>query len=99
MTNLRSVDQLAIDEHLVHDETLEAMLEERLRAGDTLSEVRKVYKQKDEAARGEIARLSWGDVDVIRIGRFRLERSESEARTVEFTTEAKERIRIKLVGD
>lgn len=96
---LRSVPQLAMDERVVDDKALEAALEKRLRASDDLAEVRGVFKDADTAAKAEIAKLDLSAEAPVRVGRFRITKSEYPARSVTFDTEASSRVRIAVVEE
>lgn len=95
---LRAVPQMALDETTVEDAKLEAALESRQRSKAEASDARAEYSKADEHARSLLAQLEL-DEGPVRIGRFRIERKRSEARSVSFETEAKERIAIALVED
>jgi hypothetical protein len=91
--------QLAMDERVVEDKALSDALEARLRVGDDLSEIRKVYGEKDTAAKGLIEALGLSDGEVIRVGRFRVEKAHVDAKEVAFTSKETSRVRIRLNDD
>lgn len=95
----QAVDQLALDETIVDEPTLETALEERQRRKIALREVRKRYDEAAEAANGEIAKLELPIGKAIRCGRFRITRDAVDARSIAFETEATSRIRIRTIGD
>lgn len=95
----RVKDQLGMDERVVENKGLEGLLEKRLRLGDDLSEIRKSFADADAEARGGVEALNLDVGDVVRVGRFRIEKRESPPREVSFTTEAKTRVSIKLTDD
>lgn len=95
----RAKNQLAMDERVVRDAELEDALEARLRAYDDLSEVRGVFSRKDEEARAKIDALKLSDGEVVRVGRFRVERRYIEAREVAFSSKPSSRIAIRLNED
>lgn len=88
--------QLGMDERVIVEDTLEKLLEERLRAADARSEVNKVFAQKDAAAKDRIATLGLEVGDIVRIGRFRIAKTSSEGGHVEFDRSPKDRINISL---
>lgn len=96
---IRDQDQLALDETLIEDEALEALLEERLRRKVIADETRKSFEEKSEEAKVEIERLELPAGAAVRIGRFRLTRTETPARTVSFESAPSSRVSIKLIGE
>lgn len=56
-TQLKSVDQLGMDEQIIEDAEVEAALEEREKRKASLTAVRKVYDGAHEAAVAEISKL------------------------------------------
>lgn len=88
--------QLGMDERVIVEDTLERLLEDRLRAADARSEVNKVFKDKDAAAKDRIATLGLETGDVVRVGRFRIAKSAVPEKHVEFDTDASSRISISL---
>lgn len=94
-----AVPQLAFDETLVEDPTLESALEQRLAAKVALNEVRKKYDEAHAVAAGEIEKMELPEGRAARVGRFRITRSAIPARSVEFEVKATSRVRISTVGD
>lgn len=99
MPNLRSVDQLGLDERIVEDPELEAALEQREAHKRSLGAVRKMYDGAHAAALVVIERLELPDAAPIRVGRFRLERSTTPPRNVTFETKGSSRVRIRLIDE
>ena len=95
----RAQDQLALDEQPISNADLEQALENRLRAGDDVSEARSVYKRVDEVVKAHIAELELTTGVAYRCGRFRITKNRIPARSVTFDTEATERVRISLIED
>lgn len=89
--------QLAMDETLIEDTTLEEALEKRQAVKAELGELRKTYDEANEAANVEIAKLELPEDKAVRVGRFRISRSSVSARTVSFETKPTSRIRITLL--
>ena len=97
---LRSVDQMALDETVIEDPELEALLEDREKKKAAASIARSIFKEADDAAKGEIRKHGEiDDIGALRVGRYRITRKETPARAVSFETEAKSRIAIELVDD
>lgn len=89
--------QLGMDEKVVEDADLEKILEARLRAADDRNEAAGVFKTHDVDAKEKIAALELEDGDVIRVGRFRIKKTVSQPRHVEFDAASAPRISIRLV--
>jgi hypothetical protein len=95
MSPATRVDQLAMDEIVVQDTTAEAALEERWKRRNSLTAVRKAYQEADETAKGLLLPLVPDDAEAVRVGRFRVTKSVSKARSVAFDTAGgKVRLRI-----
>lgn len=97
--NLHAINgsgQTGMDEKPVDNTALSDLLEERLRHADDVAEARKVFKEKDKAAKAEIEKLNIADGQAIRIGRFRITRTPVAARHVEFDTDPTSRLSIEL---
>ncbi|MCI0582328.1 MAG: hypothetical protein L0227_05425, partial [Chloroflexi bacterium] len=77
-------EQIAMDERVVDDDELNGLLEKRLRAADDKREVAKVYKAADVAAKDKIALLALEVGQAARVGRFRITKTATEPRHVEF---------------
>jgi len=86
-----------MDEEVLTDPELEAILERRLRARDDVAEVRKVYAGADTEAKAAIEKLELEEGHPVRVGRFRVERVAVAGRHVEFDAEATSRLKIGLV--
>ena len=99
MARSRVQAQLAIDERVVRDAALEDALEARYRIQGDLQEIRKVYEEKDTTAKGLIDALGLSTGEVIRVGRFRVEKRHVEAKEVAFTSKESSRIAIRLNED
>ena len=95
----KAVNQLGMDETLIENAELEAVLEERLRLQTIAGETRKRFEEQNEIARGEIEKLELGEGLVVRIGRFRITRSSVQGRSVAFETEPTTRVNIKVIGE
>lgn len=99
MPNLRSVEQIGMDERVVEDDELVGLLEKRLRLRDDASEVRKAAKAADEEAKAALAKYPLEDDQAIRVGRFRIAQRRVEGHAVSFETEGKSRLQIELWGE
>jgi hypothetical protein len=88
------IGQLAIDEEVREDADLEAALEARWAAKLDLADCRATYDVADEKAKAELERMELADGQVIRIGRFRIEKKFRPARHVEFDSRASSAISI-----
>lgn len=90
--------QLALDEELVEDDDLEATLERRQARREAVSDATADFREADKEAELAIAE-KFGQIEdgaVYRVGRFRIEKKVTPARSVSFETEPKERISIGL---
>lgn len=92
---MKAVDQLAIDETVVDNAELEALLEQRESKREVVSAARAAYAEVHEEAVGKFNELKLEDGAVIRVGRFRIEKRATPPRSVAFETEAKSRFVIK----
>lgn len=92
-------EQLGMDERNVEDQELEKALEDRLRAADDISEIRKVYKVADAAVKERVGVLDLADGDAIRCGRFRVAKTAVASRAVSFETDPTSRLTISLWSD
>jgi len=92
--NPKAVDQMAIDEKYLEDGELESALDEWDRA--KLDQSVAAARVKNERANVDrlAERLELPAGVVARVGRWRLERITTEARSVSFTTAPKERVKI-----
>ena len=95
----RTVAQLAFDEHVIEDADLEEALEERHKRRESLRAVRLFYKEADERAKGEIAKQELSEGVALRVGRFRITRTDIPPRSVSFDTQGSSRLTIALVDD
>lgn len=89
--------QLALDEKSIEDAELLAALEDRQTSKDAVATARKAFRALDDEVRNRVEKLDLGVGTAVRIGRFRISRTETPARAVTFETEAKERLTIGLV--
>lgn len=90
--------QVGMDEVVLEDAELEAALEARLAASVAKAPHVARYVEADKAAKALV--VSRVEVDqVVRVGRFRIERKPTEARHVEFDAEAGDTVRIKADTD
>lgn len=89
---MKATNQIAMDERIVEDKELEGLLETRAHAKAEASEASKTAQKAHESAMAALDKLQLADGDVIRVGRFRIERKDSEVKHVEFDTEAKVRL-------
>lgn len=95
----RDQAQLGLDEKVVDDAALLAALDERQAAKDALGEARKTYTKLHDEVRSRIDRLDLGVDTAVRVGRYRIAKTETTARSVAFDVDAKERISIGLIGE
>lgn len=87
--------QLAIDERVIEDPDLEAALELRQKRKEELEDPKRAYTEADTAAKALLQDvIEVGEIG--RIGRFRLERKATAARSVSFEAGAGERITISV---
>ena len=93
----RSSDQLAFDEKVIENRDLERLLDRRSAAKDQAAAANAEARKADEAARAAIEALDIGTDAAVRVGRYRITKTMTEARTVSFDVEAKERVSIGLV--
>lgn len=91
--------QLGMDEKVVVNADLEAALEARFDTRVRVAEARHDADEADEKAQAMLVEMNLQVGDVIRVGRFRIERTASPARSVSFETEAKERTKIDAVQE
>lgn len=98
MPRLRSVDQLAIDERAIEDDTILTALESWQNASEEAKATRAVAKQEKKAAIALLEKLDVQPGSVIRVGRFRITRTVTEAKEVSFTQGAKDSIEIQMIA-
>jgi hypothetical protein len=94
-----AVDQLALDERAIEDPALESLLNQWLNAREDASSASADLRATRKRIEAEAEKLDMGIDTAIRIGRFRIERRMRAARDVEFHTEAKDQLSIKLIED
>lgn len=99
LPSLRTVPQTGFDEQVIEDADIEAALEERAKAKNSLDAVRKIYDERHEKAIGEIGKLELPEGGAARVGRFRITRRSIPAGHREFDTKASSRISIGVVGE
>ena len=99
MPRVKDENQLGMDEELVEDEELEALLEAREKRKASLGAVNKEYKAAHELVIGALGRIELEDGTAARVGRFRIVKSAIPGRSVTFETKPSSRIRIGLVED
>jgi hypothetical protein len=101
LQSVKPQGQLGFDEELVEDDELEQALEHRLQKKVAADQARKAYDEADERAKAKLENLEvdLDDDNAIRVGRFRITRRSTSARSVSFETKPSTRIRITLVGD
>lgn len=96
----KPVDQLAMDERIVADDALEASLEARFKAKNALNALQAQFNEADEDAIGKIAALDLAIGEVVRVGRFRIEKAATKPHTVEsFDVKGGTRIKIEAGDD
>ena len=89
--------QLGMDETVLEDPELEAALEGRLKAALAKAPLVAAFAEADEVAKAQVkAKVEVGQV--VRVGRFRVERKATDPRHVEFDAEAGDRVSIKADG-
>ncbi len=95
----REKDQLGMDETTVNDPAIEAALEERQKRKASLDAVRLKFDEADERAKALVSGLELVE-GAVRVGRFRITRTITPARTVDsFETKASSRLRISVVEE
>jgi hypothetical protein len=97
----RPTAQLGFDETLLDNPELEAALEARLKRKHSRDELQRELKEAHDAVIGliELHKIVMPEEGAIRVGRFRLTRAVSAARSVSFETEEKSRIKIEADDD
>lgn len=88
---MQAKDQLALDEKVIDDSELETALEALHAARGEAGEANKRRKDALDTAKTLAGRLELPDGMAARVGRFRISRQDSKARTVHFTTDPKTR--------
>lgn len=91
---VRTQPQLGIDELVMKDDRIEAILVNRQKLKDEFDRARVDYQEADERAKAAIAAFELIE-GAVRIGDFRITKTYIPARTVEaFETKASNRVRI-----
>lgn len=91
--------QTAMDEITIDDRDLAAALEAREQARERKSEATRIFKERHDAAMGEVAKLELPDGKSCRVGRWRITRAVVKGRAVSFVTEDRTRITFGLVEE
>lgn len=91
--------QTALDEKVIDDSELEKALDDRERAKGAKAEATSVFKTKDDVVKGKLDDLGLEVGQVARIGRFRIEKRQTESSHVEFERGGGEKLSIKLAQD
>lgn len=93
--------QLALDEQQIENAELEEALEDRLSRKNSASELNRQYQEAHEKVVGllEAAKIEVPEDGAIRIGRFRLTKAITKARSVSFETDEKARLKIDFDDD
>lgn len=101
MSPAKEDTQLALDETQIENADLEAALDMRTSKLIARREASKAFNSAHEKVVGliESENIVIPDDGAIRVGNYRLTKAISEPRTVEFTTEPKERIKIDFDGE
>jgi hypothetical protein len=92
---VKVVGQLGMDERIVEDEEVEAALEERENRRNSYRELQRRYAEADTKAKGLVEALGLAPGEVIRIGRFRIEKRAIAGKSVTFETKPTSRISVK----
>jgi hypothetical protein len=92
---LAAVPQLSTDERVLESPALEEALDTREKRKNSMRELRRQFKEADERARALIGEFDLQDGEIGRIGKYRIEKKVTPARTVSFETDPKSRITIK----
>lgn len=90
--------QVGMDETVLEDPELEALLETRAKRAASKLALTADYKKADKAAKEALAKVTIPEEGAIRVGRFRITKSTTAANHVEFDTEAGSRVRIATEG-
>lgn len=91
--------QMGMDERIVDDASLEALLDKREELKLARKEAQAAFKEKDDAVKARIAEFDLGDGEVARCGKYRVERKVVKPRSVSFETSGSSRYAIKLFED
>lgn len=97
---LHAVDdgQIGMDERVVDDPALIAALEDRLRKGDDLAEVKRSFKEADTFARDLIAKIDLENGQAIRVVRFRITKKFIAGGHVEYDASDRSQLGFELVA-
>lgn len=90
----RMKGQVGMDETVVDNPQLEQLLDARYAQLEARRQVAQAFSEADEAARAALAELDIAEGTALRIGAYRITKTTSAARHVEFDTEPKTRLRI-----
>lgn len=88
-------DQTRMDEQIVDDADLEAALEAREAAKEKAGFANKTYREAKTQAEAALEGQELADGDVIRVGRFRVEKKAVAGRSVAFDTSPSSRLTIR----
>lgn len=91
---MKVVGQVGMDERIVDDAVLEDALEDRWKRRASAMELGRKYQEADKVAKGLVEALGLSIGEVIRVGRFRIEKRATAAREVSFETKAGSRIAV-----
>jgi hypothetical protein len=91
--------QLGFDEQVIEDPEIEAILERRQEAKEDAALARKDFEVQHEQAVAKLAELELPDGGAARVGRFRITRKTTPARSVSFETAEKSRLSIGLADE
>jgi hypothetical protein len=97
--NLKPVEQLGMDERDEDNPALEAKLTAWSELRDTASLARAAANRAKASLMDELDALDIGIGAAVRIGKWRIARTMRAGRDVEFHTDAKEALSIKLIED
>ena len=93
---MKVIGQVGMDERVIEDSELEAALEERLSRKNSYSELQRQYGEADKRAKGLVEALGLSTGEVIRVGRFRIEKRATAGRAVSFETKPGSRISVSV---
>lgn len=97
---LAVVPQTALDEQVIEDrKDLEEALETREKRKNSKNELTRQFKEADERAKALLSEFELADGEVARVGRFRIKKVVSTARSVSFETQPKSRLQIEADKD
>lgn len=96
---MKVVGQVGMDERIIEDDVLESALEARWTARIDALENSRIYGEADKKAKGLVEALGLSTGEVIRVGRFRIEKRATAARAVSFETKPGSRIAVTADDD